>query len=194
MADAINQGAEDDVFSFESTANKEFPLAPQGVHDVTVARALHKLRDPFKKKDGGPAKEHVVQLMLQSTQTYKDDSGAEKPYNLFRTMKISDHPQSGMFELFRDVMGMPVPLMEVTKPDGTKAKRIHFLPPKIEKVEDGEDLAHMTQFEGLKFQIVVKHEDKEDGSGKKRDTVDSIIPCSAEQQAANAKLFQSAQG
>lgn len=193
MADSPSTigAAEDDTFTFESTANKQYPLAPEGVHDVVVARALHFYKEnPFDKEK---KKQHTIQMMLQSKQTYKGDDGKEVPYNLFLTMKISDHRDANMPAFFRDVLGIDIPYITAKRPDGTEAKRIHFVPPKVEQVEDGEDREHMEQFEKLEFQIVVKHEEKKDGSGKK-DKVDSIIPCSAEKKAFNAAIFRAPEG
>lgn len=193
MADAPTpQGQQDDdLFTFESAASKEFPLAPVGEHDVTVARALFSMRENSFKPEAG--KQPTVSLMLSSTKQYNDDSSGEmKPYNLFKMMKISDHTKSGMFEFFRDIMGMTVPLVDVEKvaEDGTKtmAKKIQ-LARKIEKVEGGEDRVHMPQFENLSFKVVVKHETKDDG--KKRDFIDSMY-ATPEQIKANADLFRKA--
>ena len=181
--------AEDDVFTFESAANKEYPLAPQGQHDVIIARALFQMRENSFKPEAG--KQPTVQLMLQSRQQYKAEDGTMKNYNLFKTMKISDHPKSGMFEFFRDVLGGEVPLVEVDNADGTKSKRIK-LERKTEKVEDGEDRIHLPQFENLEFAVIVKHEKKDDGSGKMRDFIDSVF-ASPEQKASNLALFRAPQ-
>lgn len=187
MADtASQQGAEDDLFTFESAASKEYPLAPIGEHQVIVARALFQMRDNSFKPEAG--KQPTVQLMLQSRQQYKGEDGQMRPYNLFKTMKISDHQKSGMFEFFRDILGTTVPLVDVKKEDGTVAKRIQ-LSRKIEKVDGAEDRIHMGQFENLEFKVVVKHEKKEDGSGKTRDFIDSMY-ATPEQQKANADLFR----
>lgn len=181
MADMPStQVPQNDEFTFESAANKEFPLAPEGVHKVKVVRALFSMRENTFKPEAG--KQPTVQLMIQSDQQYKPEGSTEvKNYNLFKTMKISDHEKSAMFEFFRDVLGTTVPLND--------QKKI-VLARKIEKVEDGEDRVHLPQFEDLEFSVVVKHEKKDDG--KIRDFIDTVL-ASPEQKASNALLFSSPQ-
>jgi len=180
MADTASQGTTEDEFTFASAASKEYPLAPEGLHQVIVARALFSMKDAFKPKFAGE-QSPTVQLMLQSRQTYKDEeSGLEKPYKLFKTMKISDHMDSGMFDFFQKTMGIAIPL---------KDKKI-ILKNKVEKVDGKDDQVKLPQFENLEFAVTVIHKMGDDG--KKRDKIDSIVACSAEQKASNARLFSAA--
>lgn len=179
--------AEDDIFSFESVAEKTYPMAPEGQHKVVVSRATYKLRDNTFSPEKG--KQHTVNLMLQSDQKYKDDKGGEVPYNLFVTLKVSDHADSLMLDFFKSVLGIPVPLREVGE-EGAKRKQI-FFERKIEKVEDGEDRIHFPQFENLEFMVVVKHK-KGKNDDKIRDRVDSWF-ATPEQKASNLALFHAPQ-
>jgi hypothetical protein len=176
MADATQ--STEDVFSIPSS-QKEFPLAPEGLHEVIVARATYSLRDNTFAPEKG--KQHTVSLMLQSKQEYLDETTQQKKHhNLFKTMKISDHEKSGMYDFFQSVLGMPVPLNE--------QKNI-VLERKVMKLEDGGEKITFPQFENLQFSVIVKHEKREDG--KTRDSVDSLF-ASPEQKASNAALFCSA--
>lgn len=178
MADTPStQGTEDDVFTFSSDQSREFPLAPEGPHDVVVKRALFTMRDNTFAPEKG--KQPTVSLMLESSKTYKDEvSGLDKNHTLFKTFKISDHEKSSMFAFFRDVMGTGVPLND---------KKQIALRRKVVERDEGEPHTHLTQFEGLKFSVLVKHVKKEDGEGV-RDKVDSVF-ASTEQKAANVSSF-----
>lgn len=185
MADAPTptpQGAEDDTFTFASTAQKDYPLCPEGPAQAEVTRALFsmKKKNPRYLKPGqDPNKLYPhVSLMLKTDKEYEMD-GEKKPHNIFYGMNISDHKQSTMFAFFADALGLtPVPLND--------KKQIAIKPPVKEQTEDGVDRMHMDQFKGLKFGILVKHVEGDDG--KTRDVADSIFS-TPEQKAMNAKLF-----
>lgn len=176
-----------DEFTFESTVEKKYPLCPEGVQKVIVDKAIFEMRDNFQKT----AKVPTVSLWLSTLDAKYKDPGTdeERGYRLFKTLKVSDHAKSNMFEFFQKVMGTPVPLKEVKNADGTTAKRIYIGPRSVEKVEggEGEEEIRYKQFENLEFQVTVAHETKDDGT--KKDGVDSIIASSPEQKAANAKMF-----
>ena len=176
MADANNQGTED-TLSFAS-ANKEYPLAPEGIHKVTVKRALFQMRENSFKPEAG--KQPTINLMLVSDQTYEDETTGEKRnYTLFKTMKISDHEKATLPEYFKSVMGMDIELND---------KKQIVLRRLIEKKEDGEDAVHFPQFEGQTFSVLVKHKKGDDGD--MRDRVDSFVPGTAEEKAFNAAIFR----
>lgn len=174
MADANTQGNENE-FTFAS-ANKEYPLAPEGLHKVTVKRALFSMRDNKFQPEKG--KQPTVSLMMISDQKYKDEStGEERNYSLFKTMKISDHEKAGMYDFFKSALGMDVPLND---------KKQIVLRRHVEKVEDGDDRVHIPQFEGLSFSVLVKHKQGDDG--EMRDKVESIV-ATPEEKGSNALLF-----
>lgn len=177
------QGTEDDVFTFESAANKEFPLAPEGPHQVIVEKAIFSLKENKFKPAAG--KQPTVSLHLLSTQEYEDkETKNKRRYKLFITMKISDHEKATMFDFFNSVLGMPVPL--------TEDKKITLANKKVKpkEGEEGEEKIHLPQFENLEFSIIVKHKKGED-DGKMRDRVDSWF-ATPEQKVANAALFRGA--
>lgn len=176
MADAINQGTEDQL-TFAS-ANKEYPLAPEGLHKVSVKRALFSMKDNKFQPEKG--KQPTVSFMMVSDQSYQDETTGEKRnYTLFKTMKISDHEKAGMLDFFKSVLGMDVPLNE---------KKQIVLRRHVEKVEDGDDRVHIPQFEGLTFSVLVKHKKGDDG--EMRDKVESFV-ATPEEKAFNAQLFLS---
>lgn len=181
MADSAAQTPGADEFTFPSSESREFPLAPEGVHQVQVSRALFKMRDPHPQSKL-VGKQPAIQLMLESKTTYKGEDGKERPYNLFITMTIGNNPKSNMYKFFQSILGIDVPL--------NANKKITFTPPKVETVPDKEDNLHMTQFEDLSFSVIVKHEKKDDGSGKMRDFVETYF-ASPEEKALNAQLFRS---
>lgn len=175
MADATPR-LENDEFSFASS-NKEYPLAPEGVHRVTVKRALFSMRDNKFAPEKG--KQPSVSLLCQSDQTYKDEAtGETRTYNLFKTMNISDNEKSNFLKFFQSALG----LTEIPLTGGRfTLKRV------IEKVEDGEDKVHLPQFEGMTFSVVVAHKKGDDG--EMRDVIDSIFT-SPEEKAANQSRFR----
>lgn len=181
---ATSSGA--DEFTFESTANKKYPLCPEGVQKVIVEKAVFEMRDNFQKT----AKVPTVNLWLSTLDAkYKPEgSDEEKPYRLFKTLKVSDHAKSNMLDFFQKVCGVPVPLKDVDNADGTKGKRIYIGPRTVEKDDDGAEFVMYKQFENLEFSVIIVHEVPEGGTEKK-DKIDTIIPCSPEQKAANEKLF-----
>ncbi len=175
MADEANNQV-----SFPSSADKEYPLCPEGSSKVIVARALLVMKKKpakFLNEGEDPNKEYPhVQLMLQTDKKYKDGD-IEKNNNVFYTMKVSDHKKATLVDFFKSVLGIDIPL--------SPEKTITFVTNK-EMTEDSERM-HLPQFENLEFDVVVKHRKSEDGS-KTFDNVDSVF-ASPEQKALNAHLF-----
>lgn len=183
MADmpSTSGAPEDDVFSFDSAASKEFPLCPEGPSEVVVVRALFTMKKKqakYLKPNEDPNKEYPnVSLMLQTDKMYEDE-GQKKPHNVFYGMKISDHKKATMYDFFHSAFGIDIPL--------SADKKIK-LANKIETDKEGKKLVHLPQFENIRFGVIVKHERSEDGS-KTYDAVDSVF-ATADQKRANAALF-----
>lgn len=188
MADTAATSSGADEFTFESTANKKYPLCPEGVQKVIVERAVFAMKDNFQKTAQVP----TVTLWLSTVDAkYKPEgSDEQKPYRLFKTLKVSDHAKSNMLDFFQKVCGTPVPLKETENADGTKSKRIYIGPRTVEKDEDGNEIVMYKQFEKLEFSVIIAHEVPEGGTEKK-DKIDTIVPCSADQKTFNEKLFMS---
>jgi len=186
MADATTEtpGAEAaDEFTFESSEDRKYPLCPEGVQKVIVDKAIFEMRDNFQKT----AK---VSLWLSTADAKYEDATTKEPrsYRLFKTLKVSNHAKANMSDFFPKVCGTGVPMKEVTNADGTKSNRIYIGPRSVIRKEDGEDEVHYKQFEHLEFSVLVSQEKKEDGTMK--DKISALVPCSPEQKALNAKLFE----
>lgn len=191
---ATSQAVEDDEFTFESTTDKKYPLCPEGVHKVIVDKALFEMRDPHPQAKS-PAKVPTISLWLSTKDAKYEDPkapGEMRAHRLFYSMKVSDFkdPKTKMPAFFQKVCGTPVPLKETKNDDGTISKRIYLGPRTTVKMEESADEIHYPQFEQLEFAVNVAHEEKDDGT--KKDKVDSIIACTPEEKAMNAKLFATA--
>lgn len=162
------------------TANKAFPVPPEGQHSVIVVRATFKMMDNKFSPSKGP--QPVLCIMMQSDQKYTNDDGEEKNHNLFKMLKISDHEMSSMHDFFKSCVGIDVPF------DAEK-KEIVFTQLKQE-FEDGrgekQERIVFPQFENLQFSVVVKHKQGDDGDV--RSIVDSWF-ASPEQKESNAQWF-----
>lgn len=174
------QGAEDDAFTFSSTAAKEYPLCPEGPANVIVSRAqlvMKKKPAKFVKATEDANKEYpYINLMLQTDKKYEQD-GEQRPHNIFYSMKVSDHAKATMTDFFLSVLGTPVPL--------STEKTIKLTVKK--ETRDDKQVTNFPQFVNMQFSIVVKHKASEDGS-KTFDNVDSIF-ATPEQKASNAAMF-----
>lgn len=195
MADnpaSTTPGAEDDLFSFdssfESVADKKYPLCPEGVQRVIVDKALFSMKDNFQKTGKVP----TITLYLSTLDAkYEDETTKEKrSFRLFETLKISDHKKSNMLDWFDKVCGTPVPLVEVTKADGSKPKRIWLGKRVTEKTEDGEEVRYKA-FEGIEYSVLIEHKIPEGGTDKK-DKIAAIVAVTPEKKAEHAKLFTTA--
>lgn len=183
------QAAAEDDLTFESSTDKKYPMCPEGAHKFIVKKAVFEMRDNFQRTEKVPTITlHCFTVDAKYMDTSKNE---ERAYRLFETFKVSDHAKSNMLDFFAKVCGIPVPFKEVENADGTKSKRIYLGPKTKVTVEDKDDEIHYKQFENLEFMASVIHKEKEDGSGLK-DKIDTIIACSAEQKAFNAKLFTAA--
>lgn len=183
------QAAAEDDLTFESSTDRKYPMCPEGAHKFIVKKAVFEMRDNFQRT----AKVPTITLHCFTVDAKYMDAAKneERPFRLFETLKVSDHAKSNMFEFFSKVCGIAVPLKEVPTAEGGTQKRIYLGPKTNVKVENEDDEIHYKQFEGLEFMASVIHKEKEDGSGVK-DKIDTIIACSAEQKAFNAKLFTAA--
>lgn len=189
MADSAVTPPGDDEFTFESTADKKYPMCPEGVHKVIVEKAVFSMKDNYQQT----AKVPTITLWLVTREaSYEDEQTKEKRnYRLFKTLKVSDHKKANMADFFDKVCGIPVPLKEVKKPDGTVAKRIYLGPRSVEKSDNDEEEVQYKQFENLEFSVLVEHKIPEGGTEKK-DRISAVVACSPEQKQYNAKLFTTA--
>jgi len=170
MSDLEQVQSKGDLLSIAVKSGGDFPTAPEGLHTVTVKHATFSMRENTIE----PAKGLIPTVMIIVNTEEVDEDGNQYRMPIF--LSVSNNEKSNMYKFFSDVMGQEVPV---------HSGRIAFKQTVVTK-EDGKEIVYLDQFQGLKFQVLVKHKKKDDGTI--REKIESYL-CDKAGKAANYELF-----